>query len=211
MADVILKDRDYTVIIAKTAGSLVTAPPHFEQRWTDARAAIVALAQTCEQLDPDGITIYISSKHSTAGAFEQHKQVTPTQVETIFEQNYPPETLSLLDGLKLALDDYFTRKAAQQTKPNGAIIIVLVDGEPSDRASVVKAIVQATEQIDVDEELGIGFVQVGDDLIARGFLNALDQDLRSQAGAKFDIVHTRVLDAIAPTALTDFLTDIIRR
>lgn len=33
-------------------------------------------------------------------------------------------------GLQLALDDYFTRKAAKLNKQNGAIIIVLIDGEP---------------------------------------------------------------------------------
>ncbi|MDX2231939.1 MAG: hypothetical protein NW220_20055 [Leptolyngbyaceae cyanobacterium bins.349] len=210
MADVKLADRDYTVIIAKTAGTTAIAPPHFEQRWTDARAAIVALTQTCEQFDPDGITIYMSSKNNAGGSFQQYKQVSSDQIDPIFAANYPPDELNLLEGLQLALDDYFARKAANQTKPNGAMIIVLVDGEPRDRLSVVKTIVQAAAQIERDDELGIGFVQVGDDLIARGFLNALDQDLRSQAGAKFDIVHTRVLETIEPSSLTNFLTDIIQ-
>ena len=211
MADVILENRDYTVIVAKSAGSLGMPPPHFEQRWADARTAIMALVQACEQFDPDGITIYISSQQCPTGAFAQYKQVTSNQVDQIFAENYPPASLNLLDGLQLALDDYFARKGAQQTKPNGAMIIVLVDGEPGDRASVVKAIAQATEQLETDEELGIGLVQVGNDLIARGFFKALDEDLRSQAGAKFDIVHTRVLETIEPSCLTNFLTDIIRR
>lgn len=211
MADVMLGDREYTVIIAKTVGNMAgNAPPRFEQRWADARDSIAALAQTCQQFDPDGITVYISSNKSETGTFQQYKQISAEQVERIFNENYPPDELNLLDGLSLALEQYFTRKAAHQAKPNGAIIIVLIDGEPRDRQGVIKAIVQASQQIERDEELGIGFVQVGDDLIARGFLNALDQDLRSQAGAKFDIVHTRVLDTIAPDSLTNFLTDIIR-
>ncbi|MDX2239396.1 MAG: hypothetical protein NW224_01820 [Leptolyngbyaceae cyanobacterium bins.302] len=211
MSDALLENRDYTVIVAKTTGSLGMAPPNFEQRWVDARTAIVALAQACNQFDPDGITVYISSKSSPTGSFQQYKQVHPDQVAQIFEDNYPPDELNLLEGLNLALDDYFTRKAADQTKSNGAIIIVLVDGEPRDRLSVVKTIVEASQRIDRDEELGIGFAQVGDDLIARGFLNALDQDLRSQAGAKFDIVHTRVLDTIEPECLTNLLTDILQQ
>jgi hypothetical protein len=210
MSNALLENRDYTVIIAKTNTRMNMAPPHFEQRWTDARAAIVALAQACNQFDPDGITVYISSQLSTSGSFQQYKHVLPDQVKTIFEENYPPDVLNLLEPLELALEDYFTRKATNQTKANGSIIIVLVDGEPPNRLEVVKTIVQAANRIDRDEELGIGFVQVGDDLIARGFLNTLDQDLRSQAGAKFDIVHTRVLETIEPKCLTNFLTDIIR-
>jgi len=205
-----LENRDYTVIIAKTTGGIGIAPPHFEQRWLDARAAIVTLAQTCEQFDPDGITIYMSSKDCLTGAFEQYKQVTSDQIQKIFDANYPPQSLNLLDGLNLALKDYFTRKATGQAKPNGAAIIVLIDGEPSDRSGVVKAIVQATKQIDTSEELRIGFVQVGDDFIARGFLNALDEDLQMHTEAKFDIVYTQSLETISPNSLTELLKDIIR-
>lgn len=211
MSDELLRNRDYTVIVAKTAAGVGVAPPNFEERWATAHDAIVGLAQTCERFDPDGITIYISSKDHTDGCFKQYKQVSSEQISVIFDENYPPEELNLLDGLQVALNDYFASKAANQTKPNGAIIVVLIDGEPRDRMNIVKTIVKATEQIETDEELGIGFAQVGDDLIAKGFLTALDEDLRSQANAKFDIVHTRALDTTEPTCLTHFLTDIIRR
>lgn len=209
-SNALLENRDYTVIIAKTIGSMGVAPPYFEKRWTDACTAIVALAEICAQFDPDGITIYISSKSNQSGSFQQYQHVLPSQVSKIFTDNIPPEHLNLVEALKLALDSYFARKELKQTKSNGTMIIVLIDREPLDRLSMVKVIVQAAQQIERDEELGIGFLQVGDDLITRGFLNALDQDLRSQAGAKFDIVHTRVLDTIQPDSLTNFLTDIIR-
>jgi hypothetical protein len=211
MTDVILSDRDYTVIVAKTAGNMAgNAPPHFEQRWTDARAAISSLIRRCQEFEPDGITLFIASSENPTGPFQQYDQVSAERVDQIFVENYPPAEFNLLDGLNLALERYFTLKAANQAKPNGAIIIVLIDGEPRDRLEVIKAIVQATHRMDRDEELGIGFVQVGDDLIARGFLNALDQDLRSQAGAKFDIVHTQVVDTLPPESLNNFLIDIIR-
>lgn len=210
MSEALLENRDYTVIVAKTATNLQMAPPAFEARWADAQTAMMMLAEACEAFDPDGITIYMSSNQGTQGYFNHYKNVASAQIESIFAENYPPEALNLLDGLKAALDDYFTRKAAGQTKPNGAMILVLIDGEPRDRMEVVKTIVKAAEQIDRDEELGIGFLQVGDDLIARGFLTSLDHDLQSFANAKFDIVHTRLLDAIEPTCLTKFLTDIIR-
>lgn len=210
MSEALLENRDYTVIVAKTATHLRMAPPYFEERWADARIAITTLAKACEAFDPDGITVYISSNSSAQGAFNEYKHVSSTQIDAIFAENYPPDELNLLDGLQTALNDYFIRKTAKQTKPNGAIVLVLIDGEPRDRMGIVRTIVRAAEQIDRDEELGIGFLQVGDDLIARGFLTSLDDDLQSFAKAKFDIVHTRLLDTIEPTSLTDFLSDIIR-
>jgi hypothetical protein len=210
MSDVVLENRDYTVIVAKTAPSIAMMPPGYEHRWAAAYSAIVALVQTCERLDPDGITIYISCNNHPEGSFKRYGQVTPDQIDSIFQENYPPDRLKLLDGLEAALEEYFVRKAAHHSKPNGEMIIVLVDGEPLDRMTIAKTITQAAAKLDSDDELGIGFAHIGDDLIARGFFAALDEDLRSQTGAKFDIVHTQVLEEIKPDCLTNFLIDIIR-
>lgn len=210
MTDVMLANRDYSLVIAKTDYEMGKAPPHFQERWTDAQAAIVSLAQTCNLFDPDGITIYIASQTATTGTFQKYPNIAPDQINRLFTENPPPHTVDVAAGLQLALDEYFANKAANQAKANGAIILVLLDAEPRNHQDLIHAIVEATEKIDRDEELGIGFVQVGDDLIARGFLNSLDQDLQTQAGAKFDIVHTRVLSKIEPACLTTFLTDIIR-
>jgi hypothetical protein len=208
--EALLSDRDYTVIVAKTAVNLSQSPPKFSQRWEAAHDSILALVHQCQALDPDGINLYISSKTEIPIPFKHYRQVTAEVLQQIFAENYPPDALSLRDGLQLALDDYFTRKAAGQTKPNGEIIIVLIDGEPDDRGEIVKAIVAATEQIASPQELGIGFAQVGENLIARGFLTALDENLNTTAGAKFDIVKTIVLNTIEPNSLTQFLLDIVQ-
>jgi hypothetical protein len=203
----LLQDRDYTVVVARTATLKPSSPPGFEDRWNAAHDAILTLASKCEELDPDGITVYISSKDSEP-PFKRYRQVTSDQLLRVFDANYPPTTLNLLDGLQAALDDYFDRKTAGKTKPNGEIIVVLIDGEPADRMAVAHAIVTATHKLDQPQELGIGFAQVGEDVITTGFLTALDENLRSTAGAKFDIVKTKVLETIEPTALTEFLSDI---
>lgn len=208
MSELLLKDRDYTIIVAKIAPTQTPAPPGYEQRWAAARSEIIALAEQCEALDPDGITIYIPCRNQ--GGFAQYRHVSSQQIQEIFNNHYPPNELSLLEGLQTALDDYFTRKAAGHTKANGEMILVLIDGEPKDRMAIVQTIVQATQRMEKDEELGIGFAQVGDDVIARGFLNSLDIDLHASAGAKFDIVNTRVLKEVDSNCLTDFLLDVIR-
>jgi hypothetical protein len=169
----------------------------------------VALAQKCEEFDPDGITIYISCK--SRGGFVEYKHTQSDRIQQIFASHYPPSELNLLDGLQLALNDYFARKSTGEAKANGEIIIVLIDGEPKNRMAIAQTIVKASQQIDRDEELGIGFAQIGDDMIAKGFLNALDNDLRTSAGARFDIVSTRSLAEIGPHSLTEFLLDVIRK
>jgi hypothetical protein len=205
MIDTLLKDRDYTVIVAKTAIGIRVTPPGFEQRWLAAQSAVIALAEKCQEFDPDGITIYISSKNQIP-PFRKYEQVTTERLEPIFRENYPPDELNLFEVLKLALDDFLARKAANQTKPNGEIMLVLIDGEPKDRMAIVKLIVNATQNLNQDKELGIGFVQIGDDVITRGFLAALDEDLQG-AGAKFDIVDTKVLAEVDPNSLIELLND----
>ena len=209
MSEPLLQDRDYTVVVAKTATLTPSSPPGFEDRWNTAHEAILTLVGKCEELDPDGITVYISSKNSEP-PFKRYRQVTSDQLHRVFDANFPPAALNLLDGLQAALDDYFDRKTAGKTKPNGEIIVVLIDGEPADRMAVAHAIVAATHKLDHPQELGIGFAQVGEDMIATGFLAALDENLRSMAGAKFDIVKTGVLEAIEPAALTTFLSSIFQ-
>jgi hypothetical protein len=207
MSDALLKDRDYQIIVAKTAPSMALPPPGYEHRWAAAQQAIGQLTALCETFDPDGIGLYISCRDADQG-FRHYKQAHAAELDGIFDHHFPPQQLNLLDGLTAALDEYFAAKAAQQTKPNGAMILVLIDGEPQNRMAISRLIVQATQKLDRDSELGIGFVQLGDDLIARGFLNALDDNLQT-AGAKFDIVHTIVIEDIQPQCLVQFLHDVI--
>jgi hypothetical protein len=207
MSEALLKDRDYTIIVAKTAPSVAHTPPGYEKRWSAAHAAILQLAQLCETFDPDGISLYISCRDAAQG-FESYQHVLAERLQKILELHFPPDQLDLLTGLTTVLDRYFAQKAAQTTKPNGAMILVLIDGEPQERMALARLIVQTTKKLDHDQELGIGFVQLGDDLIARGFLNALDENLQT-AGAQFDIVHTTVIEDIQPHCLVNFLQDVI--
>lgn len=200
----LLQNRDYTVIFAKRSLDPAVAPPGFASRWTAAEASVLNLVKQCERLDPDGITLYVACRADAGCDFQKYDRVTSTTLEQIIHENLPPEQVDLRQVLETALNDYFDRRAAGKTRPNGEILLVLIDGEPSDRMAVAKVIREATQRMDSDAELGIGFVQIGQDLIAKGFLVALDDHLQS-LGAKFDIVTTMMLDEISPDALTEFL------
>ncbi len=198
-----VEDRDYTLIIDKS-GSMSTADqPGNRTRWDTAQESTLAVARKCEQFDPDGITIYIFS-----GRFKRYDNVTSSKVAQIFQENDPMGTTNLAAVLQDATNQYFHRKAAGQTKPNGETILVVTDGEPDDRRAVMKVIIDASRQMDRDEELAISFIQIGSDVTATRFLKALDDELQG-AGAKFDIVDTVTMDDMENMTLAEMLLNAI--
>ena len=198
-----LENRDYTLIIDKSGSMTRKDRQGGKTRWQVMQESTLALASKCEEFDPDGITIYVFS-----GRFRRYDNVTAEKVEQIFRENEPSGRTDLAGVLQDALDDYFQRKAAGQTKDNGDTILVVTDGEPDDRKAVMRIIVEASRKMERDEELAISFIQVGTDSDATKFLKILDDDLQS-AGAKFDIVDTITMDDMEDYTLTEVLLNAI--
>ncbi|MFB2878079.1 vWA domain-containing protein [Floridanema aerugineum] len=198
-----LEERDYTLIIDKSGSMSTPDQPGNRTRWQAAQESTLALARKCEQFDPDGITVYLFS-----GRFKRYDNVTSDKVAQIFQENDPSGTTDLAGVLKNATDSYLQRKAAGETKPNGEIILVITDGEPDDRKAVMRVIIEASRQIDRDEELAISLIQVGTDQTATKFLKVLDDELQN-AGAKFDIVDTVTLDDMEGFTLSEVLLNAI--
>jgi hypothetical protein len=199
----VVQDRDYTLIIDKS-GSMSTADqPGGKTRWQIAQESTLALARKCEEIDPDGITIYVFS-----GRFRRYDNVTSDKVSQVYQENDPMGRTDLAAVLQDALDSYLSRKAQGKTKPNGETILVITDGEPDDRRAVMKQIIETSRQLDRDDELAISLIQVGGDRQATEFLKALD-DLLQGAGAKFDIVDTVTIDDMEDMSLAEVLLNAI--
>ncbi len=198
-----MSDRDYTLIIDKSGSMSTPDQAGGRSRWEIAQESTLALARKAEQFDPDGITVYVFS-----GRFKRYDDVTSAKVAQIFLENDPSGTTNLASVLQDALNSYFKRKTAGQSKPNGETILVITDGEPDDRKAVFEVIIHATRQMERDEELGISIIQVGSDAQATKFLKALDDQLQS-VGAKFDICDTVTLDDLEEMSLVDVLTNAI--
>ena len=203
MTDSIVEERDYTLIIDKSGSMSTQDQPGGISRWETVQESTLAVARKCEEFDPDGITVYLFSSR-----FRRYDNVTSDKVAQIFQENDPMGRTDLAGVLKDATDNYFQRKAAGQTKLNGETILVITDGEPDNRKDVMKVIIEASRQIDRDEELAISLIQVGKDAIATRFLKALDDDLQG-AGAKFDIVDTVTLDDMENMTLAEVLLNAI--
>lgn len=198
-----LQNRDYTLIIDKSGSMATPDQKGGRSRWVAAQESTFALANKCEQFDPDGITVYVFS-----GRFKRYENVTSSKVSQIFMENDPSGTTDLAAVLQHATDSYFQRKKAHQTKPNGETILVITDGEPDDRKAVMKVIIETSRQMDRDEEFAISFIQVGNDPHATRFLKVLDDDLQG-AGAKFDICDTITMEDMEDLSLAEVLLNAI--
>jgi uncharacterized protein with von Willebrand factor type A (vWA) domain len=194
-----LTDRDYTLILDKS-GSMATRDQRGgKSRWQAARESTEALAARCDELDPDGLTVYVF-----AGRFRRYEGVTASRVSQVFRENEPSGGTDLAGVLRHALGDYFTRRTAGRTKPEGETFLIVTDGEPDDRSDVMRLIVEATKQLTRDDELGLSFLQIGGDPEATRFLRILDDEL-TRAGARHDIVDTLTFDEIEDVGLTEVL------
>ena len=198
-----LENRDYTLIIDKSGSMSIKDQPGGKSRWNVMQESTLAIASKCEEFDPDGITVYLFS-----GRFKRYDNVTSNKVTQIFQENEPSGRTDLAGVLTDAINSYFQRKAARQTKQNGETILVVTDGEPDDRKAVMKVIIEASRKMDRDEELAISFIQVGNDSDATRFLKVLDDELQS-AGAKFDIVDTVTIDDMEDMTLREVLLNAI--
>ena len=194
-----MSKRDYTLIIDRSGSMAIKDQPGGRSRWAAARESAHALAAKCEELDPDGITLYVFGSR-----FRRYDNVTSERVGQVFVENEPAGGTDLAGVLSHAFGSYFDRKRAGEAKAEGETIVVVTDGEPDDQKAVMKTIVDATRRLDRDEELGLSLVQVGKDPLASRFLQALDDDL-VRVGARFDICDTVTLDEMEELSLTEVL------
>jgi hypothetical protein len=200
--ELMVTNRDYTLIIDKSS-SLNNDNGMGKTLWEIAQESTFALAQKCDEIDPDGITVYLYS-----GRFRRYDNVTAEKIREIYALNEPMGKSDLKSVLQDALNNYFQRKAEGKTKENGETMLIITDGIPDQPKEIIRLIIEATQKIDRDEELGISFIQIGNDKKATEYFKALD-NLLEDAGAKFDIVNTITMDDMAQMSLTQVLLNAI--
>ncbi|HVJ93173.1 MAG TPA: VWA domain-containing protein, partial [Labilithrix sp.] len=158
-----LENRDYTLIVDKSGSMSTKDQPGGMSRWAAARESTQALAAKCEELDPDGLTLYVFGSR-----FRRYERVTAARVAQVFAENEPSGSTDLAGVLGHAFASYFERRARPDARPE--TIVIVTDGEPDDPRAVIKTILEASRRIKRDEELAVSLVQVGTDPQARRFL-----------------------------------------
>lgn len=194
--------RNYVVVIDRSGSmSEKVSKTNSTTRWNYAKESVVSLARKCEEYDADGIDVYTFNR-----TFQYFPNTTADKVVEIFNQVSPNGGTDFVPVLTDVINNHFNRS----DKPTS--VIVVTDGEPSDgtqgQRNLANLIVSTTKKMESDVELGISFIQIGDDKSARDFLKKLDDDLTS-VGAKFDICDTKTCDEIENISLDQVLLDIV--
>ena len=158
----------------------------------------VAIANAVNELDPDGINLITFGSKVT-----DHGNVTPANVQEVIGKIKAWGSTNMSGAIQTALTNF------QSEVPR--TLIVITDGQPDNKKAVAQTIIEASGKINKDEELAIGFFQIGDDPGATSFLQFLDDELQS-LGAKFDIVDTTPATSIGSPeeleqALLKFIND----
>lgn len=184
----ILGQRDIYLLVDRSGsqGSEKDTPTG-QTRWDYQQESLHAMITGLEQFDPDGITLVFFNT-----TFQTHTNITADAANTLLNQTSPMGGTSISAPVKWVLDDYLATRKAGNAKANGAMIIIVTDGIPSDLADkdrLYQIIAKFTTQLpEGREEMGILVIQNGQDAAATAFLRELDNDMTTKHHAKYDIV-----------------------
>ncbi|KAG8763520.1 hypothetical protein FRC12_008520 [Ceratobasidium sp. 428] len=184
-------------------------------RWIEARDALMGVAREALRYDADGIEVYflnaeqkgrtVKNEDDVKELFDSVRPASGTPTGERLEQILASYILRLEDAkangvkakaglgdekMKAGLGDAKARLEDEKIKPLN--VIVITDGEPSDDPESV--IIAAARRLDAGRfplaQVGIQFIQVGDDRRARKALERLDEELGRMHDIR-DIVDTR--------------------
>ncbi|PGH15910.1 hypothetical protein AJ79_02077 [Helicocarpus griseus UAMH5409] len=173
------------------------------RRWSDTENAIAAIAPICADYDADGFDVcflhHRNIQNMETGAFT--KIATAMGVHELFQTVIPGDVTPVGRRLYDILDPYMRRvESMSKARLNGNAavptvkplnIIVITDGSPTDDVeSVVINVAKRLDKCNAQPwQVGIQFVQVGNDAKATQWLQELDDVLHKEQGVR-DIVDT---------------------
>jgi len=184
--DALLTIRNYNVVfVIDDSGSMSDRGPKGVPLWTEARIALGELAAQAQKYDTDGIELHFFNNVQVGTRLRN-----PRDVENLFNSVRPRGITPMAARLEKLLLEYLSiLESDRSTKPVN--YIVLTDGAPTDEPESV--IVAAAQRLDKGNfpitQVGIQFVQIGDDPHATKFLTELDDDLKHTYKIR-DIVDT---------------------
>jgi hypothetical protein len=161
-------------------------------RWEEAKAALATLAELAGQYDTDGIDIHFLNR----GVVGRNMKGA-NEIRTLFAGVHPRGATPIASKLEELLGEYLAiveplhANPAELKKIRPVNYLIITDGYPTDDPESV--IVQVAKRLDEKylpiTQVGIQFVQIGDDRSATRYLQELDDGLSKRHKIR-DIVDT---------------------
>ncbi|GJE90444.1 von willebrand factor type A domain-containing protein [Phanerochaete sordida] len=159
------------------------------QRWEEAKSALRHLGKWASQYDKDGIDIYFLNHRTTHGKHGYCNLQNANEILKVLQQVWPSRGTPLGERIREIMGQYLKECRSQSRwpfrskRPKPINVLVITDGCPMDAAEndLKEGIINAALQLDRMkmplDQVGISFVQIGDDENAAEYLRELDDDL----------------------------------
>ncbi|RPD66878.1 hypothetical protein L226DRAFT_529278 [Lentinus tigrinus ALCF2SS1-7] len=175
-----------TILLVDDSGSMA-----YHGRWEEARRALSKLADLAARWDQDGLDIYFLNNETVLTNCKESNSVL-----RLFDAVQPDGITPIGEKLDTLLNDYLDQvdeaKKSKRQLPKPVNILVLTDGTPTDDPYSV--IQHAAKRMDKAHyplsQVGIQFVQIGNDKSATQYLRKLDDKLGSAENGIRDMVDT---------------------
>jgi len=173
--------------------------------WLEARDALAGVAEFCRQRGGEGLDIYCLN--NPRYRLDMRNEL---DVREFFDSISPQGQTPLGAKLRQILDNYVPRIEDPSSDHKPINILVITDGVPTDDPRQV--IVDYARYLDrrnvALRQLGIQFVQIGDDPDATEALKELDDNLGPMHGVR-DMVDTVTFSSDQPHLRTDILVKVL--
>ncbi|KAG8955522.1 hypothetical protein FRC03_011112 [Tulasnella sp. 419] len=184
--------------------------------WYEAREALAGVADVAARYDADGVDVHflnnpVVGRNIRSGAEVKRlfDRVTPDGITPTGEK-LEILLLDYLDRLEAAYDDFDNGDFDAKKRVRPVNFLVITDGAATDDPESV--IIAAARRLDQAKyplsQVGIQFVQIGDDPTAKEALQQMDDELAAAHGVR-DIVDTVPYGADGAQLTAEMLTKIL--
>ncbi|GAA5842258.1 hypothetical protein JCM11251_006760 [Rhodosporidiobolus azoricus] len=171
---------------------LVDDSPSMTEYWQETKDALMGCVNACAKYDKDGIDLFFMNNEDC----KLHNVTSPEVVASAFDEIQPfgstPTGVIMDEILRTYVEEVEDAKTTK-TRMKPMLLLVLTDGRADDPDMVKDIIIEFAQRLDEIRappyQLGIQFIQLGEDPDAQAFLQELDDELKPQLGVR-DMVDT---------------------
>ena len=150
-------------------------------RWTTTKQVMAQIASIAVKYDNNGVDVRFFNNYLNDE--ERLNLDSAEKVMSLFENLDPYGETPTADTLEVELNEY-VHEYKNNRHIKGLNLIVITDGEPSPKQNVEGVIVKYARMLAKQDapplQVGIQFVQIGDEKGAKNFLDSLDNDLQEK-------------------------------